>query len=115
MKKILLLIGTISAMIISSSSCSKDEDKDAAQCGGDSCLVAECKNHPAGSWVWEHCYDYTTYPKSRPSNVRKFFRHNKEQMDKNCAIGKALYGTLVREIKHEYDIWNRTNNVEVLK
>lgn len=115
MRKTLLLIGTIAAAVLCSSSCNKDDDNDAIQCGRDSCLIRECKNHPSDSWVYEHCYDYEIYPMIRPTAVRRYFRQNKDQMETNCAAGKALNGTMVRTIKHEYDIWNRTNNVDVIR
>ena len=116
MKKISILLGVIIAMISSSTSCNKEDDGDKIQCGGDSCLIHECKNHPADKWVWEHCYDYYVYPRTYSSKRVYYYRHNKKKMETETAYIRALYGgTVGREIRYEYDIWNRINNYEVVK
>lgn len=111
MKKILFCLMCVLLVAFNFASCEKDKDEDSQSepCGGDSCLVSTCKNHPATDWVWEHCYDYAMTPTGILSGRKPkfYYRENLTQMN-NCEWSyNTVYGGYNERIIHEYDIWNR--------
>ena len=92
-------------------SCEKDKDEDSQSepCGGDSCLVSTCKNHPSTYWVWEHCYDFTLRDNKLVSlsGTKYYYRENSASMSATEQSFRFVYGAYTERILHEYDIWNR--------
>lgn len=97
------------AIAMTSISCekNKEKDEDFIVCGGDSCLVHECKNHPTDLWKWEHCYDFALKSRTLFSSSKYYYRHNLSSKEIAEDVFKFAYGNYNETIIHEYDIWNR--------
>lgn len=99
------------AIAMTSISCekNKEKDEDSIVCGGDSCLVHECKNHPTDLWKWEHCYDFTLRDNKLVSlsGTKYYYRENSASMSATEQSFRFVYGAYTERILHEYDIWNR--------
>ena len=97
------------SFIMSSTSCekNKEKDEDSIVCGGDSCLVQECKNHPSSSWKWEHCYDFSLKSTTLFSSSKYYYRYTLSHKETAEDVFKFAYGNYRETIIHEYDIWNR--------
>lgn len=109
MKKILFCLMCVLVVAFNFASCEKDKDEDsqAEPCGGDSCLVSTCKNHPATDWVWEHCYDFSLKSNRMFSSPKYYYRQELGDKGIDEDVFKMAYGNYTETIIHEYDIWNR--------